>query len=84
MGVSANAKDSGRTNRVPSRLRHGDARDGRGHPLRRDSPLRGPAGLGFEVLAELHAGRHPTIGVHEFDVVDWGRWWEEAPSDLSG
>lgn len=38
-----------------------------------------PQNLALSVLAELHAGRHPTIEVHEFDVVDWGTWWEEVP-----
>jgi hypothetical protein len=37
-----------------------------------------PPNLSFSVLTELHAGRHPTIDVHEFDVVDWGAWWEEV------
>jgi hypothetical protein len=43
-----------------------------------------PRDLALRVLAELHAGRHPTIDIHEFDVVDWDRWWEEAPRDSSG
>jgi hypothetical protein len=43
-----------------------------------------PPDLALRVLAELHAGRHPTIDVHEFDVVDWGRWWEETPRDSPG
>lgn len=38
-----------------------------------------PPNLTLRVLAELHAGRHPTIEVHEFDVLDWGLWWEEVP-----
>ncbi len=36
-----------------------------------------PPDLALGVLADLRAGRHPTIDVHEFDVVDWGSWWEE-------
>jgi hypothetical protein len=38
-----------------------------------------PPNLALPVLTELHAGRHPTIDVHEFDVVDWDVWWEELP-----
>ena len=30
------------------------------------------------VLASLHAGKKPEIEVHDFDVVDWSMWWEEA------
>ena len=30
------------------------------------------------VLAALHSGQKPEIEVHDFDVVDWGVFWEEA------
>ena len=43
-----------------------------------------PPNLSFRVLTELHAGRHPTIDVHEFDVVDWGTWWEEVSDGSPG
>lgn len=36
-----------------------------------------PPDLALRVLAELHAGRHPTIEVHEFDVVAWPTWRDE-------
>jgi hypothetical protein len=32
----------------------------------------------LSILASLHAGGQPTIQVHEFDIVDWTMWWEEA------
>ena len=40
-----------------------------------------PPNLALRVLAELHAGRHPTVDVHEFDVVDWSTWWQEQAYD---
>lgn len=35
-----------------------------------------PPELALSVLSELHAGRQPTIGVHEFDVLDWSAWFD--------
>jgi hypothetical protein len=43
-----------------------------------------PPNLSLRVLTELHAGRHPMIDVHEFDVVDWGAWWEEVFDGSAG
>jgi hypothetical protein len=40
-----------------------------------------PPNMTFGVLTELHAGRHPTIDVHDFDVVDWSTWWQEEAHD---
>jgi hypothetical protein len=36
-----------------------------------------PPDLVLEVLTAVHGERHPTIEVHEFDVVDWSAWWAE-------
>lgn len=53
---------------------------GTGTDLEASKPLRFvvPPKAALGVLAALHAGEKPEIKVHDFDVVDWGVWWEEA------
>jgi hypothetical protein len=43
-----------------------------------------PAKDVLRVLADVHAGRHPVVSVHDFDVLDWTPWDEDLAPGSEG